>query len=29
MKIVLIDHPKVFGFILRHYFKIPKEKEMP
>lgn len=27
MKIVLIDHPKVLGFLLRHYYKIPKEKE--
>lgn len=27
MKIVLVDHPKVLGFLLRHYFKIPKEKE--
>jgi hypothetical protein len=26
MKIILIDHPKVLGFILRHYYKIPKEK---
>lgn len=27
MKIVLIDHPKVLGFLLRHYYKIPVEKE--
>lgn len=27
MKIVLIDHPKVLGFLLRHYYKIPKLKE--
>ena len=27
MNIILIDHPKVLGFLLRHYYKIPKEKE--
>ena len=26
MKIVIVDHPKILGFFLRHYYKIPKEQ---
>jgi len=27
MKVVLLDHPKILGFFLRKYYRIPKVKE--
>ena len=27
MKVVIVDHPKILGFLLRMYYHIPKVKE--
>ena len=27
MKVVIVDHPKIQGFLLRMYYHIPKVKE--
>ena len=27
MKVVIVDHPKILGFLLRRYYHIPKVKE--
>ena len=27
MKVVIVDHPKLLGFLLRMYYPIPKVKE--
>ena len=27
MKVVIVDHPKILGFLLRMYYHIPKVNE--